>query len=320
MPAMVLALMYSCRAVGRRGGLLVPAHHGTNHLLYRGHGPLLPKNRTFSVCSRPWVALSSPVPTEMVGTCGWSGPCPRNNRIKPKSHSSTDTPPSVAPTRPGADWPAHTGRPGAHPPGRAGHDRETPAATMGHVCHEAMDLTAAGRFEPVDHPAQVALLPHLHQPVDMIRHQHPGQHAGLTEQGTVLETPAGGAGGPEIEEDRLPLPGGGGHQVHLVRQGHPAPAQGSLPRFVVSMGVVAVGHRVLWGIVGGFAGVGFAGMARSYSPGGWRRGMLAMVLPSGVPPAPLVIAAGCSCPSTIALTPSCFAGMARSYRNIRRLR
>ena len=45
MPAMVLALMYSCRAVGRRGGLLVPAHYCTNHLLYRGHGPLLPKNR-----------------------------------------------------------------------------------------------------------------------------------------------------------------------------------------------------------------------------------------------------------------------------------
>ena len=130
--------------------------------------------------------------------------------------------------------------------------------------HEAMDLTAAGRFEPVDHPAQVALLAHLHQPVDMIRHQHPSQHAGLTEQGTVLETPAGGAGGPEIEEDRLPLPGGGGHQVDLVRQGHPAPAQGSLPRFVVSMGVVAVGHRVVWWIVGGFAGGGFAGMARSY--------------------------------------------------------
>ena len=45
MPAMVLALMSSCRAVGRRGRLLVPAHHGINHLLYRGHGPLLPKNR-----------------------------------------------------------------------------------------------------------------------------------------------------------------------------------------------------------------------------------------------------------------------------------
>ena len=100
----------------------------------RGHGPLLPKNRAVSVCSRAWVAPPSPVPTEMVGTCGWSGPCPRNNRIKPKSHSSTDTPPSVAPTRPEADWPAHTGRPCAHPPRRAGHDRETPAATTGRVC------------------------------------------------------------------------------------------------------------------------------------------------------------------------------------------
>ena len=32
----------------------------------------------------------------------------------------------------------------------------------------------------------------------MIRHQHPGQHAGLTEQGTVLETPAGGAGAAKV--------------------------------------------------------------------------------------------------------------------------
>jgi len=87
-----------------------------------------------SVCSRAWVAPPSPVPTEMAATCGWSGPCPRNNRIKPKSHSSTGTPPSVAPTRPEADWPAHTGRPGAHPPRRAGHDRETPAATTGRAC------------------------------------------------------------------------------------------------------------------------------------------------------------------------------------------
>ena len=80
------------------------------------------------------IAPSWPVSTEMAATCGWSGPCPRYNRIKPKSHASTDTRPSVAPARPEADWPAHTARHGAHPPGRAGHDRETPAATMGRVC------------------------------------------------------------------------------------------------------------------------------------------------------------------------------------------
>ena len=82
--------------------------HGSRH-----HPPFLPK----------WLA-----PAAGAGHARDAHP------IKPKSHSSTDTPPSVAPTRPEADWPAHTGRPGAHPPGRAGHDRETPAATMGRVC------------------------------------------------------------------------------------------------------------------------------------------------------------------------------------------
>ena len=67
------------------------------------------------------------------------------------------------------------------------------------------------------------------------------------------------------------------------------------------------------GDVGVFAGVGFAGMARSYSPGGRRRGMLAMVLPSGALPAPLVVEAACSGPSTLALASAGFAGMARSY-------
>ena len=41
--------------------------------------------------------------------------------------------------------------------------------------------------------------------------------------------------------------------------------------------------------------------------------MLAMVLPSGALPAPLVVEAACSGPSTIALTAFCIAGMARSY-------
>ena len=41
--------------------------------------------------------------------------------------------------------------------------------------------------------------------------------------------------------------------------------------------------------------------------------MLAMVLPSGALPAPLIIAAVCLIANTIALTSAGFAGMARSY-------
>ena len=48
--------------------------------------------------------------------------------------------------------------------------------------------------------------------------------------------------------------------------------------------------------------------------------MLAMVLPSCTFLAPLIIAAACLIASTFALTAFCIAGMARSYRNIRRLR
>ena len=40
--------------------------------------------------------------------------------------------------------------------------------------------------------------------------------------------------------------------------------------------------------------------------------MLAMVLPSGALPAPLVIEAACLIANTFALTASCIAGMARS--------
>jgi hypothetical protein len=124
--------------------------------------------------------------------------------------------------------------------------------------HEAIDLTTAGRFEPVDHGTQALLFTHLHQPVDMIRHEHPGKHAGIAEQGVVLEAAAGGAGGPEIEKHRLALPGGRGHQIDLVGQGNPAFAQGVMSRIVVAV------HHFIYPISFWF----FAGMARSYSA--WR--------------------------------------------------
>lgn len=75
----------------------------------------------------------------------------------------------------------------------------------------------AGRFEPVDHHTQALIFAKLDQKMGVIRHQHPGQHRGITKNGAILKTAGRRAASPKIPKKRLAVNGGRSHEISLVR-------------------------------------------------------------------------------------------------------
>lgn len=91
-----------------------------------------------------------------------------------------------------------------------------------------IDITCAGRFETIHHQAQGVIFAQLDEPMGVIRHEHPGQHAGIAQQGALFETTGGRTARLEISEKTLPANRGAGHQIDMVGERCPAPPQGPM--------------------------------------------------------------------------------------------
>ena len=90
---------------------------------------------------------------------------------------------------------------------------------------DRIDAASTRRFETEQQLVQAETLTQRNQPVNVIRHQHPGKQPGVTKQTRVVEGTGSHARQMEIGEQRLALHGGGGEKIQLARQRNTASAQ-----------------------------------------------------------------------------------------------
>lgn len=88
--------------------------------------------------------------------------------------------------------------------------------------------TATCRLQTIDQARQVIRLTKLDQPVRMIRHQHPCQHAAIPQQKAIIETARRSTCHRKLAKHRATITGYAGKQISHARAGYTAFAQGPI--------------------------------------------------------------------------------------------
>ena len=97
---------------------------------------------------------------------------------------------------------------------------------------DAIYMSGARGFQTSYNRGKIGDSTNLDQPMHVIRHEYPRQHAGVNEYTVILKTACRGASGRVVHKYWFPGICGGSDVVNLSRQGCPAVAQGPMPRFV----------------------------------------------------------------------------------------